>query len=338
MTRNFEIKLAVREQAQLMLGFVGASGTGKTYSALRVAAGIQSVCGGDIHVIDTEARRALHYAPQRGEKADPARGTFDFKHLAFGAPFSPLDYLAAIEHCVKNGARTVVIDSMSHEHESVGGVLEIHEAELKRMAGDDYKRRERMNMLAWQKPKAMRRALITSMLQMECNFLLCFRAKPKLRMVKGEEPVQLGYMPIAGDEFVYEMALKFLFLPGANGVPVTKSEFEGERAMIKVPHAFREYFREPKQLTEDTGVALASWAAGDGGAISALLRGYAACADEAAFLALESQRQTLWGRAGKEDKAALKAAAETAQRRVSETAPGSAGAEQAEKRPESGGT
>src|SRR6185503_20689257 len=179
------------------------------------------------------SRRALHYAPKKGEPVDIAAGKFKFKHLPFGAPFSPLDYLAAIEHCIKNGAKTIIIDSMSHEHEGVGGVLEMHEAEVTRMAGADWRKREKVKMLAWQKPKQMRTRLIASMLQMDCNFLLCFRAKPKLKMVKNEDPIQLGFMPIAGDEFVYEMLIRFLFLPGTSGVPVAHTDYDGERAIIK---------------------------------------------------------------------------------------------------------
>lgn len=320
MTRTFELKQAARERTPLLLGFVGPSSSGKTYSALRVATGIQRVVGGDIHVIDTESRRALHYAPKRGEAVDIARGKFDFKHLPFGAPFSPLDYLAALEHCVKNGARTVVVDSASHEHEGVGGVLEMQEAELTRMAGTDYKKRERMAMLAWQKPKAQRRKLINAILQMDVNVLLCFRAKPKLKLVKGQEPIQLGYQPIAASEFIYEMLLKFLFLPGNNGVPVLQSEYEGEQAMIKIPGAFREMFREPRQLSEQTGVDLATWAAGGDVAaditVSGLVDSYAHCSDPATFRILETQRQGIWARASKDDKASLKFASDRAQKRM----------------------
>jgi len=119
MTRTFETKPAVRSQVPLLIGLVSPSGAGKTYSALRLATGIQRVVGGEIFVVDTESRRALHYAEQ-----------FKFKHVQFNAPFGPLDYLAAIEHCVREGAKTIVVDSLSHEHEGPGGVLEMHEQEI----------------------------------------------------------------------------------------------------------------------------------------------------------------------------------------------------------------
>ena len=83
---------------------------------------MQRVTGGDIFYIDTESRRALHYAD-----------TFKFRHVPFSAPFCPLDYLDAIEHCVSKGAGVVVVDSMSHEHEGHGGVLEWHGREVERL-------------------------------------------------------------------------------------------------------------------------------------------------------------------------------------------------------------
>lgn len=322
MARSFEDTPATREKTPLMLGFVGASGSGKTFSALRVATGIQRVCGGDIHVIDTEQRRALHYAPRRGEKADPKNGTFNFRHLAFGAPFSSLDYLAAIEHCVKKGAKTIVIDSMSHEHEGPGGLLEMHEAEVQRMAGNDWKKAERVKMLAYSKPKAMRRKLIQAMIQMDVNFLLCFRAKHKIKPRKGEDPLDLGYMPIAGEEFVFEMVQKFLFYPGSSGIPTLRSDYIGEREMIKIPHAFRGLYNEaqPQQLSEDLGEMFARWAAGDGidqsvGAAD-LIRKYQACSDPATFRTLETTRGSIWERASKDDKAALKRASDEAKARM----------------------
>lgn len=250
-TRTFNDSLAVRGETPLLVGLVGPSGTGKTYSALRLARGAQEVGGGDIGVIDTEAGRAKHYADK-----------FKFRHLDFGAPFSPLDYLAAIEHFVKKGVKHIVIDSMSHEHEGRGGVLEMHSAELDRMAGNDYKKRDSMSMLAWSKPKQQRRRLLNEIVQMRANVFFCFRAKEKIKPVKGGQPLQLGWMPIAGEEFVYEMTLKFALLPGAGGVPSWRSEYPGEQAMMKLPAQFQHLFAQPRQLSEEIGRDLALWASG----------------------------------------------------------------------------
>jgi len=253
-TRVFEDKPAVRDKVPLLIGLMGASGSGKTFSALRLATGIQSVSGGDIYFIDTEARRGLHYADR-----------FKYRHMPFGAPFGSLDYLAAITHCVKKSAGVVIIDSASHEHDGPGGVLEQHEQELDRMAGQDYGKRNSMNLIAWAKPKAARRQLISGLLQLNCNFIFCFRAKEKAKPVKKDNRTVIenqGWMPIAGEEFVYEQTINCLLLPSSNGVPTWRSDEPGERAMMKLPEQFRSLFPAGQGLDENVGAAMAEWARG----------------------------------------------------------------------------
>src|SRR3990167_9498359 len=181
-TRVFEDHEAKRVAVPLMIGLVGPSGGGKTFSALRLATGIQRVTGGDIFMIDTESRRSLHYANQ-----------FKFRHVPFTAPFGPLDYLAAIEYAAKKGAKVVIVDSFSHEHEGPGGVLEQHAAEVERMAGGDAAKAERVKMLAWSAPKQSRRRMINSILQLPVSSIFCFRAKEKLKIERGAEPKPLGF-------------------------------------------------------------------------------------------------------------------------------------------------
>lgn len=246
-TRRFEDSPAVRASVPLLVGLSGPSGSGKTYSALRLAAGMQRVTSGDVFVIDTEAKRSLHYADR-----------FKFRHVPFGAPFSPLDYLDVIEHCVGKGARIIVIDSMSHEHEGPGGVLEWHAEKLKSMGGA-----QKMSMLAWQEPKAARRRLLNTIIQLGVNLIFCFRAKEKMKMVTGKDPVLLGWMPIAGPEFVYEMTCSALLPPGCGGVPEWSPEQPGEKVMTKLPAQFEQLRERNFPLSENTGEWMARWAAGN---------------------------------------------------------------------------
>lgn len=256
--RTFEDRPAKRERVPLLIGLVGPSGGGKTWSGLELLHGIQEVTGGDIGVIDTEARRSLHYAGVKNSAGKP----FTFRHLPFSAPFGPLDYLAAIQHLVDKGVRNIMIDSMSHEHEGPGGVLEMHDAELQRLAGDDYGKRAKMTMLAWQKPKSERRALINAILQMPVNFVFCFRAKEKIKMQPGKDPVQLGWQPIAGEEFVFEQTLNCLLPPSANGVPDWEPIERAEKLMIKLPQQFRSILTPGRPLSVEVGRELAQWAEG----------------------------------------------------------------------------
>jgi hypothetical protein len=252
--RAFKANDAKREHVPLLIGLTGPSGGGKTYSALRLATGIQSVTGGDIYFIDTESRRALHYADQ-----------FKFKHVPFEAPFGSLDYLAALQFCVKQGGKVVIVDSMSHEHEGPGGMVDLHDQLLDRMAGDDRGKRERMQMLAWSEPKQKRRQLINGILQLNANFIFCFRAKNTSKPVKKNgrtEVEKLGFMPIAGEEFVFEQTLNALLLPAAGGIPTWHSEEMGERTMIKLPEQFKWLAERSAPLDEKVGAGLARWAAG----------------------------------------------------------------------------
>lgn len=249
MTRTFEDTEATRSRVPLMIGLVSPSGAGKTVSALRVATGIQRVVGGDIMLADTESRRALHYADK-----------FKFRHIDFKPPFSSLDYLELAEHAVKRGARVVIFDSMSPEHDHM---LDMHTAETQRLAKLWECKESKAQMAAWAKPKAERRKMIQGLLQLPISAIFCFRAKEKLKVVPGKDPQQLGYMAIAGEEFIFEMTINFLLLPRANGVPTWSSDEIGERAMMKLPLQFEGIFSKPEQLSEAHGEKMALWAEGD---------------------------------------------------------------------------
>lgn len=273
LARIFEDKPATRESVPLLIGINGPSSSGKTYSALRLATGVQKVAGGEIYGIDTEARRMLHYADK-----------FKFRHLSFRAPFGPNDYLAAVDHCVRKGAKTIVIDSASHLHEGPGGVLEMHETELQRLGGG-----QAVNFLAWAKPKAELRRFINSVMQMSVNLIFCFRAKEKIKIKKGEDPSHLGFMPIASEEFMYEMTLNLLLYPSSGGVPTWQTKEIGERSIIKLPEQFKDVFGARAPLDEESGRKLAEWAAGGAAPKSVV---------DPAFLANRDKWISLWEKKG----------------------------------------
>ncbi|WP_245407996.1 AAA family ATPase [Rhizobium sp. TH135] len=75
---------ATRDDTSLLIAIAGASGSGKTFSALTMATGLAQ--GEPIYAIDTEAKRMLHYADQ-----------FKFKHMDMRPPFTPEAYIEAIQ-------------------------------------------------------------------------------------------------------------------------------------------------------------------------------------------------------------------------------------------------
>jgi energy-coupling factor transporter ATP-binding protein EcfA2 len=205
--------------SRALIGLAGPQGSGKTASALRLATGIVKDTGGDILYIDTEKRRALKYSE-----------SFKFKHFDFHPPFtaeSYLEVLLAADKQAKPGS-VIIVDSMSHEHEGMGGLLERSEEFLERTCGTDYKKRDKMLMASIIKPKMARTRLIQNGLQRVDSYLiLCFRAKEKVKPIKvkqenGFEKTEiknLGIQVIGGDEYGYEVDVMFVLPAGAQGKP-----------------------------------------------------------------------------------------------------------------------
>lgn len=319
MADNFTFTKAVRSQVPLLIGLVGPSGTGKTYSALRLARGIQRVTGGRIKGIDTEHRRMKHYADD-----------FDFDWLDFQAPFSSLRYLDAIKSAAKDPG-PIIVDSLSHEHDGAGGYLEFHEEEVKRLRGCGFNSDFAASIPAWAKPAEHRRKLIQGIIHLGATCIFCFRAKEKVDMnaskkdrngnPTGEKTVgKLGWMPIAGDSFVFEMTLKCLLLPGADGVPTWHPDEAGEKQMCKLPGHFRPFFKDKEQLSEDIGEKLAYWASGQmkQSPVAVLVADFDRCTDRGLLPNLEQRRSDLWKNANADDKRELKAASERAVTRLAE--------------------
>lgn len=234
---------AIRENVSLIVGMIGGTGSGKTFSGLRLATGLSG--GRAFAVIDTEARRALHYA------AD-----FRFDHAELHPPFRPEAYAEAIKAADQAGYPVIVVDSCSHEHAGEGGLLDWQEEELTRMAGDDYRRREACKMAAWIKPKLAHKAFVQRLLQVRAHLILCFRAEEKVRMEKDEKGktiiVPAGWQPVCEKTLPYELTASLLLTHDAPGVP--------KPVKLQVQH--RHAFPLDKPITEESGRTLAAWAAG----------------------------------------------------------------------------
>lgn len=320
MPRTFEASPARRERTPLIIGIVAPSGAGKTKSALRLADGFSRVTPGDTVVIDTEAKRALHHA-----------GDHKFTHIDFAPPHGPMDYIEAGRAAMRLSPSTIIIDQVSYEWEGIGGVLEMHDAELDRMAGDDWKKRERCTMAAWIRPKAEHNKFKQFLIQQRVNWILLFRAKEKIKPQKGGEPLDLGWQPLGGEDLFYECILRCLLFPGADGKPTWQSEKMGEREIMRLPGWFRDVFARPRQLDEDIGEQLARWAmGGDVGTPSAtatsgratssvpagLAERFASCTTRAEFDAIDAEVRAAWRNLSGKQQAAIKAAGAAAERRV----------------------
>lgn len=306
--RKFTHVLADRTRVPLIIGIVGPSSTGKTKSALRIADGMARLDKDrETFVVDTESKRAKHYAKEHR-----------FQHVEFPPPHSPADYLEVLNYCVGRGAGRVLFDSMSHEHDGEGGVLQMHDEEFERLGGD-----MRRSMEAWGPAKRARRRLINRMTTCGTDIILCFRADEKRQPVRGKPPIDLGFTPVAGKEFMFEMVIKLLLLPGARGVPTFRSNFPGEQRAIKLPGQFEELFARSVQLSEDIGEQFARWAGGGDvvvsagpGGLSDLLTRLGACSDPETLEQLTEEARAGFKKLGAPEQKRVKTAVDAATTRV----------------------
>jgi len=242
----------------LSIGLAGPPGGGKTKSALRIADGIARVRGGKPAVIETEPGRVAKYL--RSARNPDGH---DFHLLPFTPPFAPEYFLAAIRQAEERyKPAAIVVDSMSDEHEGEGGVLDWHDREVPNSGGNEW--------AAWKEPKASRRVLINGLEHIRTPIILTFRAREKTKTQPvtrngrtRDEPVNVGFMPIAPTEIVHALDLVALLPPRSNGVAVWSSVKAGEDFTIKIPEYLAGMIRQGDVLDERLGEALARWQKGD---------------------------------------------------------------------------
>lgn len=233
---------AVREQTPLIIGLAGPTKSGKTYSALRLAAGIAG--DGVVAMINAEGARGHQYAD-----------AFTYSAYDIKPPFSPERYHSAILAAKALNPACIIIDSVSHMHDGPGGLLEYHDDELDRLAGTtDFKKRDRMNFTAWIKPKKAENAFIYSLIGLDCPVILCFRAKEKLKIVRGKDPENLGYQAISSDRITFETIFTLMLPPHCKGVP--------DLALSEMRTPFELFVKPGNVIDESLGRTLAQWAVG----------------------------------------------------------------------------
>lgn len=261
---NYDFQDARRDDTSLLIAIAGASGSGKTMSALRMA---QGLAGGEpIYFIDTEAKRGLHYADQ-----------FTFKHFDMRPPFTPERFMEAISTAEKAGAKVIIIDSMSDEYEGVGGLQEMHDDEAARLAKKPFERMEgwevdKYNAPGWKVPKTRHKTkLISPLRQVRAYVIFCMRAEEKIKFVKlkyqdnnGVEREKTGienagWVPICEKRMMFDMTMSFTVTPEAPGIPLIRN---GEAVFGKMQKQHLVFFPEGQQVGEDAGRHLRAWAKG----------------------------------------------------------------------------
>lgn len=240
---------AKRESVNLLIGVAGASGSGKTYSALRLASGISD--GAPFAVLDTERGRSKHYADM-----------FKFEVAEMEPPFSPAVYLEAIEAADAAGYPVIVVDSMSHSWAGDGGCMDMQEAEFERLTKGKEERADAFKLLSWAMPKQQHKRMLYGLLKVRAHVILCFRAEPKVEIVKeGGKTLILpkktltstdGWVPICEKSLPFELTASALLMPDHPGVP----------KWIKLQEQHRPMFPPETMLDESAGRSIGAWARG----------------------------------------------------------------------------
>lgn len=178
-------KKAVKKQSKLRIALSGASGSGKTMSALILASSI----GKKIAVIDTERGSASLYADK-----------FDFDVLDLKPPFEPEKFVSAIKEAEFENYDVVILDSITHEWEGEGGILDI----LNRLGG---------RMTDWGSVTPRHDRFINAILGSGCHVIATMRSKTSYEAGTNDKGktvlIKQGTAPKQRDGIDYEFTVVF---------------------------------------------------------------------------------------------------------------------------------
>jgi hypothetical protein len=225
---QFQISKATRNQIKLRAALIAPSGGGKTFSALRLAKGMGEKTG----LIDTENHRALYYATE-----------FDFQHIPFNPPFSPENYIAAIDFAIANGCKTIILDSASHEWMGLGGILNIKDS----MPPSQFQN----GFAKWAVLTPRHDAFIDKIQRSDAHLIVCLRGKDEYVLEQNDKgkqvPRKVGVGMQMRDGLEYECTVALLIDQETHKFSVTKDN----------THLFENRY---DILTEKDGEALKMWA------------------------------------------------------------------------------
>jgi hypothetical protein len=209
---------ATKSQSRGRIAFMGSSGSGKTYTSLKVAEVLAQ--GGKVAVIDSERGSASKYA-----------SIFDFDVLNLDA-FSPEVYIQAILAAETAGYAVCVIDSLTHAWSGVGGALEMVDQAVARSRSSN-------SFAAWREVTPVHNRLVDTMLRSRCHIITTMRTKTEYVLeedARGKKtPRKIGMAPIQRDGMEYEFDIVG-DMDADNRLIISKTRCpELRRAVIETP-------------------------------------------------------------------------------------------------------
>lgn len=235
------LKRAVRAKMKVPIMLMGASGSGKTVSALLIAKGIVWEMFPDlsddekwekIAVIDTEHSRSTLYAGMTIKEQEIG----SFLHYDLEAPFTPQRYKAAFMECKQAGCEVIIVDSITHAWSGEGGVLD----KVNALGG---------KFSDWNKVKPDENELLSIFLDTDVHVIACVRSKQGYELTTldtGKLQIEkVGLKAEQKDSLEYEFAITFQLYQNHTA-----------EAMKDNSNSFDERFI----ITEETGKQIYEWA------------------------------------------------------------------------------
>lgn len=182
---------ATRKQSKLRLAIDGPAGAGKTFTALRIAHVLAAAEGGRVAVLNTESGAVQKYV---GEAPDGIPWDFDVAQLD---SFSPTSYVEAINEAGRMGYAVLVVDSLSHAWDGVGGSLD----QVDRNKSDN-------KFTAWKDVTPQHRRMVEAILRAKPHVIVTLRQKMEYVLEENERgkkvPRKVGMKPIQREGMEYE--------------------------------------------------------------------------------------------------------------------------------------
>ena len=201
-------------KAGYVLALCGEAGAGKTFTALLIAQYLAKLKGGPVYAIETDMGRIAKY------KQIPALNPFHA--VLLDDPFGPDRYLDAIQDADNRGAGCIIVDNMSDEWESPGGILDLQATAAKRIAGGDREKELRSSLAAWNEvkgPKSDHNKLSFAISRTNAHLIICLRAREKTEPRKNAQgrvvPTKIGVEPIMATDLDFKFDI-FLRLSKEN--------------------------------------------------------------------------------------------------------------------------
>lgn len=231
---KFEVAKAKREKVYTKIALMGASGSGKTYSALRLAQGmaeeLKAQTGKEAKILlgNTEKSRGVYYADK-----------FDYDIVNLEKPYSPEKYIEFINFAVESGYDILILDSTTPEWDGEGGCLEAHT-----LAGGKYQ--------DWAKVTPRHEKFLSVLAGSPIHIIATMRGKDQYDLEKDDKGKlsvkKLGVGAKQREGFEYEFTATFL-IDQKNHIAEAQKDntgiFEGEVGAI---------------LSEDFGSRIIKWA------------------------------------------------------------------------------